>query len=152
MLTVSPITVNDRLCSLPTSPMHGRAVIEADADRERRLAVPHALGVPVVERGEHHLGAAQRVERILPGFARQPEHREDRVADIFLDGAAAGEDLRRHPLVELRSIVTTASGGIVSAMRVKPTISTNSTATVCRRTAPSGSSRSASISTRFGEK
>ena len=51
-----------------------------------------------------------------------------------------------------RSIVTTASGGIASAMRVKPTMSTNSTATVCRRTAPSGSSRSASISTRFGEK
>ena len=37
-------------------------------------------------------------------------------------------------------------------MPVKPTMSQNSTATVCRRTAPSGSSWAASISTMFGEK
>ena len=35
-----------------------------------------------------------------------------------------------------RSIVTTASGGMVSAICVKPTMSANSTATVSRRTAP----------------
>jgi CheY-like chemotaxis protein len=55
-------------------------------------------------------------------------------------------------LSELRSRRSPARAVIVSAMRVKPTMSANSTATVWRRTGPSGSSLSASRSTRLGEK
>jgi len=68
------------------------------------------------------------------------EDRKDRVADIFLDGSAAGEYLRRHPLVEIPQQGHHGLGAMASAMWVKPTMSTNKTATVCRRTAPRGSS------------
>src|SRR5215471_4919587 len=51
-----------------------------------------------------------------------------------------------------RSIVTTASGAICSAIRVKPTMSTKRTATVWRRTSPSGWSCSARSSAMLGEK
>ena len=42
-----------------------------------------------------------RVGGVVRSRVRQPEHREHRIADILFDGAAAGEDLRRYPLVEL---------------------------------------------------
>jgi hypothetical protein len=51
-----------------------------------------------------------------------------------------------------RSIATTDSSGIVSEIAVKPTISANNTATFCRRTAPSASSRTASNAANFGAK
>ena len=81
---------------------HRRPVIEADADRQRRLAASRALGIPVRRalRSSCRRSASALAASSAPGV-RQPEHGEDRVADVFLDRAAAGEDLRRHPLVEL---------------------------------------------------
>ena len=51
-----------------------------------------------------------------------------------------------------RSSAITSSGVMSSAIVVKPTRSAKSTPTACRRTRPSGSSRSASVSTTLGEK
>src|ERR1051326_7694553 len=49
----------------------GGAIIEADADCDRRLADTCALLIPGVERGQHALSAAQRVGRIVRPGIRQ---------------------------------------------------------------------------------
>jgi len=52
-----------------------------------------------IERLEHYAAAAKRVGSIVAGRLGHPEHRENLVADIFFDRAAAGENLCRHAVV-----------------------------------------------------
>jgi hypothetical protein len=99
-LTVSPITVDDNAVLAADIADHGRPIVEADADGEPRLTPCFALLIRAGECGDRHIGALERVGGVI--VARSgPEAREDLIPDIFLDRPAAGEDLRRHPLVEL---------------------------------------------------
>jgi hypothetical protein len=78
----------------------GRPIVDADAHREpiRRRAL--ALVIPPFERLEHLFGAGERVCGIVGARRWNAEYGDDRIADVFVDGAATGKDLRGHPGVE----------------------------------------------------
>src|SRR5262249_50722755 len=69
--------------------------------KETRFAGGGAFAVPGVERNQHCLAATESVGSILAARLRYAKHRENLVADVFLDRAAADEDLCRHALVKL---------------------------------------------------
>ena len=105
---------------------------------------------------------ARHGEEALAALAAEPDI-DLMLLDInmpVMDGLTLLAELRRRrcPVRAVirswnwRSSVTTASGVMPSTIRVKPTMSTNSTATFCRRTTPNGSSRSARSVAKCGEK
>jgi hypothetical protein len=65
VFTVSPMTVNDMLCTLPTFADHDWTAIEPDPDRERGLLKLTALLVPLIKRLQHLFRASERVLRIV---------------------------------------------------------------------------------------
>ena len=100
------------------------------------LARAFALVVPALERLEHHLGAASALAASFGLAVGRPNTAKIASPIYFSTVPPQAKICAVIRSWNSRSIVTTASGGMFSAMRVKPTMSTNSTATVCRRTAP----------------
>jgi hypothetical protein len=52
-----------------------------------------ALVIPLIKRLQHLLRASKRILGIAVTRSRHSKHRENLVADIFLDGALAGDNL-----------------------------------------------------------
>ena len=132
---------------------HRRPVIEADADRQRRLAPRRSRSSFQLSSASASCRRSAARWRRRRGLASGSPNTAKISSPIYFSTVPPqakicavirswnSRSMRHHRL-----------GRHASAMRVKPTMSTNSTATVCRRTAPDGSSCAASISTMFGEK
>ena len=128
------------------------AIVQPDADPDRRLAPGAPLVVPGRDRGEHGLAAGDRIARVGLSGARRAEGRHQRIADVFLQRAVVREHGIGHAPVK-RAQKRDHLGRLQrSHSRVKPTMSANRTAIACWRTAPIGSAERASCSARCGEK
>ena len=79
---------------------HDRPIIDADAHADLRRAGRTPFVVPAVEGGQHRSGGLQRIAGVAVRGVRHAEGRQHRVADEFLERAAASEHLPGHPAVK----------------------------------------------------
>ena len=129
-----------------------RPVVEPDAHAQR--------GHPAAARSAFHASSAASMPRAQASASvasRGPVSGTPKVASSASPMNFSRQPLWRNTTSSIRpwksrSRAMTSSGVISSAMVVKPTRSAKSTPTAWRRTRPSGSSRSAKVSTTLGEK
>ena len=108
---------------------HGLAEVDAESGADGGFAVGGPLRVPGFHLGNHGPGAPQRAARVGVGSRRRAERRHQTVAQIFVERPVVPEHLAFHAGMKLAQDLDHMGGRQPVGQSVKPTISTNRTAT-----------------------